>query len=96
MTVDDLKMLLALNGNNRIPHLEEEIFTSEELYNCYICELSKGKMWYSQHNEIDGNNISLWLFFYAKYTMESRWPEAEHIIAKSRVVSNYYNSYTWQ
>jgi hypothetical protein len=89
MTLDELKTLLALNGQQRIPYVEVEIFASKELYAWYLHELCKHKCW----EEIYTMEPDLYCFLaysYADFILDGRWPEAETLIASNPVSSFYY------
>jgi hypothetical protein len=92
MLLDELKMLLALNGNRRIPHLEEEIFASKKLYTFYLEELIDRKMPELMLYNIDSEYFnSPWLAYkYALDVIKSRWTEAEAVIATSPCWSCWY------
>lgn len=75
MNLNELKILLALNGGQRLPHLEVEIFANEELTELYtISYLGRWMI-------ID---IPWKLQYHAKHAMKCRWPEAEIVIKRSR------------
>jgi hypothetical protein len=90
MTLNELKTLLALNGNQRLPHLEEEIFADKSLYTVYVVSLCKNfdrLELYKKRIE----NISWLIFRYATSILKSRWPESELVIAKDRYYADWYN-----
>lgn len=73
MDYNELKLLLTLNSNERLPHMEEEIFAdSDEIIHLYLYSICKATDWYLESDVIDDM-----IFFYARYTLQSRWPAAE-------------------
>jgi hypothetical protein len=81
MTLDELKMLLALNGNVRIPYAEEEIFTSKDLYTYYLIELSKDKPWFRYFDITDPSADTVFLIYrYSREILKVRWLEAECVV----------------
>lgn len=88
MTKDELKLLLSLNGGQRIFHLEQEIFASRSLSNTYLNTLCSQYQWYRPGTSND------WLvYFYARNVIKWRWPEAEFLILRhhpGEPISLYY------
>jgi hypothetical protein len=89
MTLDELKMLLALNGNQRIPYAEEEIFADKILYKVYLVHLRHCVSdLVSFEEDIE---VFSWLAFeYARMEIKGRWPEAETIIVTNAQASAQY------
>jgi hypothetical protein len=81
MTLDELKTILALNGNKRLPHLESEIFTSSELYTCYLESLCSKYWWFESYIPDAAGQLPWLAVRYAREVIHSRWPEAEKVIA---------------
>jgi hypothetical protein len=78
-TCKDLKILLSLNGNNRLPHLEKEIFSSRELYTLYLCKLAE-TCDISVYDVEEIDDMCWVIYSYSKYVIHARWPEAESVI----------------
>jgi hypothetical protein len=96
MTIDELKMLLALNGNQRIPYAENEIFGNTPLYFYYITALTEKYDWVTQHalsvaGPLDDLDIKWLAFRYAYAIIGKRWPEAEKIIITNAHYSYHYS-----
>jgi hypothetical protein len=81
MTLDELKTLLALNGNVRIPYAEDEIFVDKELYLYYLEALCKEYEWYKYYTPLDDTEHAWLALNYSNYIIKGRWIEAESIIA---------------
>jgi hypothetical protein len=93
MPLDELKTLLALNGNARIPHLEDEIFANKELYTWYLVELNKDKEWFSEFDPCEPSDI-IWLACsYANDVIKGRWTEAEVLIMADPWLACMYSEY---
>jgi hypothetical protein len=86
MTLDELKTLLALNGNQRILHLESEIFSNEEIYTYYINKLVEKDTAYYPNSYV----VYL-IYYYIHRIIRKRWPEAEDVIATNRSYADKYN-----
>ena len=74
--VEELKLLLALNGNSRILYLENEIFANSELTLCYLAHMHA----YRTGNPVMYLNIEdvPWVIYaYARDIIKGRWVEAE-------------------
>lgn len=87
--IEELKTLIILSGNKRLPDLEEEIFSNKELTNVYLRELFvvyPDKDFYI-HNS---HHIDTLVYTYAKHIIRGPWPEVEHIII------NTDNGYWWK
>jgi hypothetical protein len=85
MTLDELKTLLALNGNQRLAHLESEIFANKDLCIQYLDGLSKKYVW--------AFSLKYHMYRYpliAVRLSQDRWPEAERLIASNPVSVFYY------
>jgi hypothetical protein len=79
--ITELKVLLALNGRQRIPYAEEEIFSNRSLYSEYLKELCKDFECYNLFvNGTDADLAGL-ADYYADEIIDGRWLAAEHIIA---------------
>lgn len=76
MIKDEIKTVIVLSGSKRLPDLEVEIFADEELATLYLHNLCKEEDWYDGYE----NNTCL-AFFYAVYTLGTRWPVAEVLIS---------------
>ena len=75
--IDELKTLIALAGNKRLPYLEVEIFADSELTKLYLHNLCKEYHWYSASNPI----IQL-AFRYVCAVNLGRWSAAELLFAQ--------------
>ena len=84
--IDEIKTLIALTGNKRIPDLEAEIFADATLTKLYLHTLCKTQSWYIHYN-----SISFMAYAYAVGVMNTPWPEAESIIKIDRDIRNHYD-----
>ena len=90
--MNDIKLMITLAGNQRLPHLEAAIFADCEFTYFYLDALLKGENWYS--GTIETKKGCAWAaFWYAKYTIKGRWPEAEAVIASNTVYRGWYNKF---
>lgn len=76
MYIDELQVLLALNGNARLYHLETEIFANESLATTYTTALTP---WYRSGKRL---LLTQRVYAYSRYIIGGRWPEAEECIMK--------------
>lgn len=86
LTLSELNTLLALSGNKRIVHLEEEIFADDELADSYLSALVPGM-------QLSNNGISnkcYAIYLYAAYTLKFRWTVAEHILLRDPYWATHY------
>ena len=74
---EELKILLALNGNKRIPHMEEEIFANGYLTRIYLTRLVAG---IGDHDDPELFSNGYHIFYYARDVIKARWYEAEAAI----------------
>lgn len=79
---NEIKTIIALSGNRRLPELETEIFSDEELTTFYLTAL-RGNTSITPTN----GNIAFW---YANKILKSRWHEAEDIIMKNPRYACWY------
>lgn len=87
MNINEIELLLTLNGGKRIPHLEEEIFTCKHvIILSYLRGISP-----PYHN----NNIDTLFLIYviSADIIKGRWPEAEKIILLPAHRNNIWVSY---
>jgi hypothetical protein len=91
MALDELKTLLALNGNQRIAHLEKEIFADEKLYTCYLESICSKYVEYEAYEPGKPGDLSWLAYMYAGEVIKGRWPEAEAVIATDRYWAYRYN-----
>jgi hypothetical protein len=91
VTVDELKTLLALNGQQRIPYMESEIFVDKELYTFYLEHICSKYSWFFE-DTISRTPTHL-AFLYACEIIKDRWPSAEGIIIASPHTSYFYAEY---
>ncbi len=86
--MNDLKTLIDLCPGTRLPQYEPEIFTDIELTEYYLRKLCEQYDWYDH-----GDSSPCMAYYYSALVMESRWPEADHIIATDRDYRELYNRY---
>lgn len=106
MIANDLKLLLALNGNKRLPQLEQDIFSSDnETIIVYLRTLIIGYLYDVNEDQvlvklcIDTLNVESipWaVSYYAAMTNDAcAWPEAEPLLnsrfSDSQHTVDYYN-----
>jgi hypothetical protein len=89
MGLNELKMLLALNGNQRLSHLEAEIFTREELYKFYLECISNKYEWYWHY--VISANLPWLAYKYSMCVIKGRWSEAEGLIRSVPTYKRMYN-----
>lgn len=90
MTLNELQILLALNGNERIEYAECEIFANIELYTCYLESICSDKWWMFDYDK-DGTGELAWLaYMYASDVIDDRWLEAEPIVVTDSKWTYYY------
>jgi hypothetical protein len=82
MTLADLKTLLALNGNQRLPHLEVEIFADIILYTCYLESICSKYVWYKSYHKDRSGDLAWLVYVYTYNVIKDRWVEAEAVIAE--------------
>jgi hypothetical protein len=90
MTLKELKILLALNGNQQIPYAEEEIFNSKELSLIYLLAISEDLLWHKDYTYEDIPHLA---YNYAIDIIKGRWPEAEKLIQEDMPSRFRYNIY---
>jgi hypothetical protein len=84
MTLKELKILLVLNGNQRIPYAEDEIFSNKSLYTLYLKKVCNEYV-------IDGSSdLPRLVYLYATDAIKDRWLEAERVITKCSFWSVWY------
>lgn len=89
MTEDEIKVVLALTSDKRLPDLEEAIFNSHELTRLYLSKIAR-IVWGRGDVDIDCN-ISSSVYVYTKYYMEGkRWFVAEPLILRSPEYTYHY------
>ena len=77
----DIKLMITLAGNQRLPHYEAAIFADLELTCFYLNTLCKDNEWICPCNtkaDFDFVRVTCW---YARRVIKGRWPEAETLIA---------------
>ena len=87
-STDELKTVIALAGNRRLLHLEDEIFANESLTTLYLHTLCGFSITTYTGNH---DNAAL-VLYYAMHFMHERWPQAEHILNDPRYYK-YYKMY---
>jgi hypothetical protein len=87
MTIDELKIMVTLAGG-RLLHYEREIFVDKELYVCYLQELDKIVNFLNE--DFTDNQVFWFLYHYSLNIIDSRWMEAEAVIA-----TNPYYAYLY-
>lgn len=100
ITPGELKVLLSLNGDKRIPELEVEIFSDTPLTYLYLTHMSQYMSDNRPHitlNELFKEDViasekqAAWaIYWYCVYFLPNGWPEAEHIISKDRGWYKHY------
>lgn len=88
MSIDELKTIIALSGNKRLPDLEEEIFSDTEATMLYLSAIDADKRKCTQPSL-----IPMFARHYAMYVIGSYWPVAEHLIVKDRHEWEFYHTY---
>ena len=86
----DIKLMITLAGNQRLPLLEADIFADFELTWFYLNALSKGgcEEWYPK---IPSTFDCEWAaYYYARDVIKGRWPEAEGILLKNKYIAKLY------
>lgn len=86
MTIDEFKILLALNGNKRIEHLEEEIFSNEVFIKMYLGVLTSHWLGSCKSSK----SIATHAQWYAWNFINARWIVAEPYIMKDPDCASYY------
>lgn len=92
MKLNELKILLALNGNKRLPELEEEIFSNEKFSFLYLNKVTRG-VWTFDYGWDTFSHITDCpevIYVHAHEILKSRWIAAEHIIATDPYHAYYY------
>lgn len=74
---NELQILLSLNGNRRLPHLEEEIFADSGLTMLYLNTMHTDEVKYDCPA-----SMAAFIRYYASYVMCNRWKNAEPVIMK--------------
>lgn len=86
--------LIALSGNKRLPHLEEEIFLNKKLTALYLQQIMPyhlAPLYLDQRfgnltpdiEFYSTNEVCAWsLYLYAKHVMKERWIAAEYTIIR--------------
>jgi hypothetical protein len=90
MTLDNLKMLLALNGKQRIHYMEPEIFASKRLYKRYLNNICSAYDFYNEYTDVSPGTL---IYYYSWDIIKGRWPEAEKVIANDSNWAYYYAMY---
>ena len=93
--IDELKTVLVLAGNRRLPHLEEEIFADEELTTLYLTNFCKDLWWYTQLGvstlgQCPIESMAHIAFCYAYYELKAAWPVAEPLITTNLLATHWY------
>lgn len=92
MTKDELKTIIALSGDKRLSHLEDEIFASSTLAHVYLAMIAK-ILWPgdTMPNIISTVDTAPIIFSYAKrYLNNERWLAAEQYIIKDPQYAHWY------
>jgi hypothetical protein len=89
MTLDELKTILVLNGNQRIPYAEVEIFENPKLTNIYLHSISSEYKWYFGINYC--SDVPWTAYRYAKNVIKGRWIEAEPLIKADMMSGVFYD-----
>ena len=86
--LNELRVLLALNGNKRVPDLEAEIFANFATADFYLNSICKKYNWYDIESP-----ISELAYLYIAEEIHSPWPEAEPILLLTAEDAYYYAVY---
>jgi hypothetical protein len=89
VTLDELKTLLALNGNQRIEYAESEIFADNIMCVHYLHEVTRHHIQEGPENY----DIKFLILECSEYVIKGRWPETEHIIIDDAFYSSQYAFY---
>lgn len=98
ITINELKILLSLNGNQRLPHLEEEIFFSRELTVIYLerllqehdAEINLKSNKNNTYSDYTITDVSRAIYVYSRNKIKGRWLIAErHLLPDTY----WYKSY---
>ena len=81
-----MKTIITLAGNRRLPHLEEEIFTNRVLTKFYLKQLCKDFTWCN----VSGCTGPELAVTYAVDVLHGRWPEAEHLFVENPMLAYQY------
>lgn len=77
MNNNELKTIITLSGNKRLPDLEEEIFSgNHEIIEFYLRLICRHEDWYAGNFD----DIGIMVDFYATRTLGQRWFAAEIIL----------------
>lgn len=103
ISIDELEILLNLNGNNRLVHLEKDIFNCPDVQVIYLyltriidnCSCKSHVYEYlksSSGHTIQSDTGACWAIFYiSEHVLHGRWTEAECILIKDEWWYNTYN-----
>ena len=100
-TVTELKLLLALNGNSRLPHLEEEIFANSVLTVTYLYCLSRVFITnaYTMYDTVEDFVIlerQAWaVYYYCSLILKEPWEEAEVVLMNYAMEVGFGNDYNY-
>ena len=75
----DIKLMITLAGNQRLPHYEAAIFANHEL-TCYYFNALYQDVHCPHLTHIECARAA---YGYARHVIKGRWPEAEPIIARN-------------
>ena len=87
----DIKLMITLAGNQRLPHYEAEIFADFELTSYYLNTLCKDVQW-ARVVETRVRCAQL-ASYYAEYVIKGRWPEAEAVISRDSECWTWYRHF---
>lgn len=96
IVLEELKLLLSLNGDQRLPHLEKEIFTNRCLTVYYlerlIIDLNEGTQIsiIRDKTKTTANDLAWAVYIYSKYKIKDKWPIAEKFLSED---PHWYNCY---
>ena len=85
----DIKLMITLAGKQRLLHLEDVIFTDNELAGFYLTALCKDERWDGGLIESVHDCAEI-AYYCAFYVIKGRWPEAERLIASDAEHAYYY------
>ncbi len=82
----ELHTYLALAGNQRLEHLEDEIFADKTATTIYLHNLCREYNWYPYN----GNKNACLAHRYSLWIIKGAWPAAETVIIKDAEYASLY------
>lgn len=94
MTHDELKIILLLSGNKRLPDLEEEIFADDILSIIYVAQMCADHAPPIKTDIYKSDRICQYIAQYTEHTLKRRWIAAEQYLR--RHPDNFYAHYYYK